>query len=97
MWTAQECDNLDSCAEGHKHFYPDPGDIVEIREETHGRAVGSNRPIKLSVGEYEVGPHVDLQAHLVSLRYKGKLVWAGDDEVHPRGPEDFNNIELGRV
>lgn len=51
MWTAEECDNEDSCREGQKHFYPDPADVVEVREDTTGRAVGSSRNIKLPVGE----------------------------------------------
>lgn len=94
MWTAEECDNLDSCAEGQKHFYPDPKDIVEVREETWGRAVGSSREIKLRVGEYTVGPYIDLQAHLVSLEIRNKLVWADAHDVHPRGPEDFASLPL---
>ena len=89
MWTAEECDNLDSCTEGQKHFYPDPGDTVEVREDSYGRAVGSAREIKLPPGDYVVGRHIDLQGHLVSLEYKSKLVWAQCDEIFPTGPEDF--------
>lgn len=97
MWTPQECDNSDSCAEGQRHFYPDPGDTIEVREETHGRAVGSGREIKISAGSYQVGEHIDYQAHLVSVVYKDHLVWIGDDEAHPIGPEAFANIQIGRV
>lgn len=92
MWTPEECDNSDSCAEGQKHFYPDPKDVIEIREVTYGRAVASSREIKLPVGEYTVGRHIDLEGHQVSLEYKGKLVWASVEDVHPRGPEDFGSV-----
>ena len=85
MWFPEECDNLDSCSEGARHLYPDPGTTVEVLEAYECRIVGAGPSVILPPGTYNVGPHVDHQGHQASLIFGELLVWLDIVDIHAEG------------